>query len=504
VVIEGNKHVDAQKLLAQLQLKPGRPFTEKALALDKARLARIYSENGHPYAEVTAFEELSADGLRETVQFGVQEKQRVRFGPIFLRGNFRTRERVMLSDLRFREGDLFDIRRIEEAEARMRKRQIFNAVRLQLLGIAEQRGVLPVLVNVEERYDDYGAIEFGVGGSTYNLFFGSVAYTNSNLFGFGTALMLKLEAGMKLQAFNGNYRDPRLFGSTLILDVEGFVRNQTTERLGEVFTLGGTGTLAKELLPNLKGSLRYEFRRITHKEDVVRPAGVDEYRQVDVLTQMAAIAPALVYYRRDDPLNPTRGFRVGASLFCATRYLGGTDDFLKFNVNGQAFIPLPKEMTIAFSARYDHALPLGGAVVLPKVERFYAGGDTTIRGFEEDRAWTERVEAPAAPLSGATVIRLRPQGGNIRLLTNLEFQFPIWRESIIFGLPLMGAVFMDNGLVTNSFKAFTWTDFRHSVGVALRIITPVGFSSFEYAWPLDPEIGDPQTGRFHFNFGFVF
>jgi len=147
-------------------LKPNRPFTEKALALDKARLARIYSENGHPYAAVRAFEEMSTDGARSTVQFSVEENKHVRFGPIFLRGNFKTRQRTILSDLKFRQGDTFDIRLIEAAEASMRKRQIFNAVSIQLLGIADEHAELPVIVTVEERYDDHGAIEFGVGGST--------------------------------------------------------------------------------------------------------------------------------------------------------------------------------------------------------------------------------------------------------------------------------------------------------------------------------------------------
>jgi outer membrane protein assembly factor BamA len=100
--------------------------------------------------------------------------------------------------------------------------------------------------------------------------------------------------------------------------------------------------------------------------------------------------------------------------------------------------------------------------------------------------------------------QIRPQGGNIRLLSNVEFQFPIWKESLLFGLPLMGAVFFDNGVVTNSFKQFKWQEFRHGAGLALRIITPVGFSSFEYAFALDPTLGDSKSGRFHFNFGFVF
>ena len=68
----------------------------------------------------------------------------------------------------------------------------------------------------------------------------------------------------------------------------------------------------------------------------------------------------------------------------------------------------------------------------------------------------------------------------------------------------MGALFIDNGFVCNSLETLQAEDFRHGAGLALRIITPVGFSSFEYAWPLDPQIGDPESGRFHFNFGFVF
>jgi len=173
-------------------------------------------------------------------------------------------------------------------------------------------------------------------------------------------------------------------------------------------------------------------------------------------------------------------------------------------VNGQFFLPLPKDMTMAFSMRYDHGIPMGGEVLLPEVERFFAGGDTTIRGFEEDRARTERIEIPLAPFSAGTLYRIRPQGGNIRWLINWELQFPIWKESLIFGLPLMGAVFSDNGVVTNSFQNFNVRDFRHGAGLALRIITPAGFSSFEYAWALDPDVGDPKLGRFHFNFGFIF
>jgi outer membrane protein assembly factor BamA len=165
---------------------------------------------------------------------------------------------------------------------------------------------------------------------------------------------------------------------------------------------------------------------------------------------------------------------------------------------------LPLDITIALGVRYDHGVPLGGAILLPKVERLFAGGDTTIRGFEEDRAFAERIVVPTMPYGGVTMVRVIPRGGNIRLLSNFEIQFPIWKESPLLGFDLMAALFLDNGVVLNSFDHFEWSDFRHSVGHALRIVLPVGFASFEFGFPLDPMLGDPPDGwRFHFNFGFI-
>jgi outer membrane protein insertion porin family len=387
----------------------------------------------------------------------------------------------------------------------MRQRQIFKMVRVQLIGIAEKREVLPVLINVEERYDDYGAIELSVGYSTDNLLLGSVGYTNTNLFGFGTDLGLKVEYGMRIQSGTAFYRDPFLFGSSFSFMTDGFLRHQITDRLGEVSTWGLSTGVSKELWRNLMGSLRFEFRQTTHKEDLIRPPGIDEFRQIDIFTKTSGFVTSLVYDRRDNKLNPSRGFRLGSSIMWATKHLLGSDDFLKLNANGQALIPLVWGTMISLSLRYDHGIPFGGAVTLPKVERFFAGGDTTIRGFEDGRAWTERIEIPMVPYGTTSLYRMRPQGGNIRFLSNVEFQFPILKRIPLLNWPIMGAIFFDNGFVTNSWQGFDISKFRDSVGLAfLRLVSPVGLVSFEYAFPLDPDIGDQKDGRLHFNFGFIF
>ena len=131
-----------------------------------------------------------------------------------------------------------------------------------------------------------------------------------------------------------------------------------------------------------------------------------------------------------------------------------------------------------------------------------AGGDTTVRGYEEDRLKTEIVWSQLAPYDqGPRVFRIKPQGANIRMLMNLEIMFPIWK---VFSMPILGVLFFDAGALTNSWDNIELDDFKTSIGAALRLVTPVGFISLEYAVPFQPTYGTDPTGRTHFNFGFIF
>ncbi|MBW2731644.1 MAG: BamA/TamA family outer membrane protein [Deltaproteobacteria bacterium] len=505
VALEGIRGRDANRVRQQLKLRKGRPFTPALLKEEKARIVRFFAERGFPYAQVSAMESFDEDVQQQVdVRFTVARGEPVRFGGVFLRGNSATKAFVLRRAMAFKPGDIFDISKLERSERNLRKLGIFDSVRLQLLGVRLLRTTIPVLVRVEERYDNYGKIALGGGYSTDNQLFGTVGYTWRNFWGLGASLEAKGEFGVEIQSSNLNIHYPRLWGTEWATDLNFFLRNEITERLGDIFTYGAALTFSRVLLLRIRGFVRYEIRQIETEEPLNRPPGpVNERSTRSVQTRTGAFSAGVIYDHRDQPLTPTRGVRLETSVRGASNYFGGTDDFLTLKVYGQGFIPLPWGITIAMGLRYDHGFPLGGAVVLPKVERFFAGGDTTIRGVEEDRAFAERIESPLSPLGGTSLVKLVPLGGNIRLLTNIELVFPLWKLKLI-GFPLLGAVFLDNGVVLNSLEDSHWEDFRHSLGVAIRLNTWVGFLSLEYAWPLDPELGDPRGGRLHFNFGFIF
>lgn len=138
---------------------------------------------------------------------------------------------------------------------------------------------------------------------------------------------------------------------------------------------------------------------------------------------------------------------------------------------------------------------------MPEVERFFAGGDTTVRGFEEDRLATEIIQPNVGGMSGIGQFRILPAGGNIRMIHNLELQVIL--ANLKF--PIASAIFLDSGFVENSFDGFKFKDLRHSIGLALaRAVLPFGSLSVEYAFPLDPVLGDDPQGRLHVNLGLLF
>jgi hypothetical protein len=72
---------------------------------------------------------------------------------------------------------------------------------------------------------------------------------------------------------------------------------------------------------------------------------------------------------------------------------------------------------------------------VPASERFYAGGDTTVRGFALDRLGTDETLDPQG----------FPQGGNGLLLVNAEVRAPYWKSVGLVGFVDAGNVFKHAG-----------------------------------------------------------
>lgn len=514
-----------------VQLGAGRAYTPAAVEDDLTHVADLYKKSGRPFVNIDpTHSEWNAAHDRVVLRYVITEGPEVRFGPILVRGNFKTRTRTILADLPFRAGDLYDTTKIDAAERNLQTHLIFNSARVTAL-VEEGRSVAPVVVTVQERYlEAYGGITLALGAASDrlpNYVYASASYLWPNVLGFGSQLELRGDYAF-LAAFLSNpvtwgaslrYTDVRAFGPGWRYDLFGFVRNEVTARFGEIFYYGGSTGLTRNFTPSLRGFVRLDFTQSRINVAFVRLLASGDNSAVQDNTLVGKAWLGVAWDRRVgadgtlNPLAPVKGWLVSGAVGYAPPGVNATP-FVVLNTQVIGLLPFKirgTEFTLLGNLRYDHGLPTN-TPALPLVERFYGGGDTTTRGFDTDTLKSEIVRANVSPLAGNTGFRIIPEGGNVRFLNTIEFQFPIARTFL--GLPLQwsGAVFWDVGAITNSLNQLGASDFRHSIGISvLRIVTPVGPLSLEYAYPLTQTLAEERwktapwyshfPGRIHFNWG---
>jgi outer membrane protein insertion porin family len=522
VEFDGPHRKAPQELLRVTRLKPGSYFTQAQAESDSDRIQRFYFEHGYPYAEVATEQERDPHG-RVRVIHKVREGVPVRFGKVALRGNFRTRPWVVFEEMQLEEGDAFTLGRAEAAQRNLRTSGLFSNVRFKYIGLDDSnRDVVNVVLHLQERYDYLLDYALGAGFSSDEREFIEATLGFPHIMGTGARLNARGLFGRQEQAIEGKLLLPRwiqrrVFRLGFLVEATGFYRREDTERFGQLLSFGGSLGAGVEGQPggNWDGwffGVRYNLRQRNRTEELIRiPGAGDDESEAPIKTRTGAIGPQLVIDKRTDergrrnPLSPEAGWRAELSVLFADESLFGDDRFVKIGLKGLHYSKPGRRFLLTNGLRYDHGIPMGGAVVLPEVERFFAGGDTTVRGFEEDRMLTEIVEADLPPLGGIPQFRVLPAGGNIRLIHNLDLQVQVWDQSFLKNLPWASAIFVDTGMITNSLDGLERKQFRNSLGIAFwRLVTPVGSFSFEWAVPLSPQRGDNPRGRLHLNLGFVF
>lgn len=526
----------------------GAPYVPEQLSAGLKRIVQLYATSGHPYATLVprevSPEELGVgpapaspgpDQNQLYVVVEVDEGPAVRFGEILVRGNFRTAEWVIRRDLPFQTGDLYDISKLDQATRNLQNHQIFNSVRVTSVPAALPPGMnpVPILVEVQERYDNWGNVEASVGYATDVGLLASLGYFWGNVFGGGGQIEARGDVALdvirqsasldihspfyRLLGLTIRYVHPHLWSTRLRGELSAFGRKEATPALGEVISVGGRATLTWTPRPALRLFGRFELTTSSLASiDLQRTPTRGDAQQdsVNDATTIGKLTAGVLYDRRTslggakNPLLPAAGSLVAlqwsVSPFFAHRFV---------TVSGQAqhFQPLipGRGLTLIANLRFDWGIPIGEPA-LPAVERFFAGGDQRTRGYDTDRLRTEVIRTGVSPVTGADAYRIVPQGGNVRFLATLELQFPI---GTLGSIPWAGALFVDAGTVFDDPFLFNFRrDVKFSVGISLlRLLTPLGALSFEYAYPITQTVAEQEwkrdpwylhwPGRIHFNWG---
>ena len=186
------------------------------------------------------------------------------------------------------------------------------------------------------------------------------------------------------------------------------------------------------------------------------------------------LIPGISWDRRsaDDPVSPQRGWRLAMELRGASKALLSDADFVRGHVSAKGILPFGSGRLLGRS-ELGYSL-VGGFSDLPPSQRFFAGGDNSVRGYGYH-------ELGPTDASGLVV------GGRNIVTASIEYEHPIVDK-------WSAALFADTG---NAFNGMD-LNLHHAVGVGVRWRSPVGPVRLDLAHPLDKG-ADPF--RIHFSLG---
>ena len=534
VRIEGNDALPASELNSSLSLAPGQPYSTARLALDRDAIELKYANLGYQSVTVETRPGLSADNTHADVVFAVREGPRVFVDHVLIVGNERTKTATIERELRFKAGEPLGLEAISESQRRLAALGLFRRARITQLGRGDETR-RDVLVSIEEA----PLTTLGYGGgfevrsqivrssedptvASERLEFGpraSFEIGRRNLFGTNRSINLFTSASLHPQdptaiVSDGavvsetgrgtpeyravaQFREPRVLGTSADFRVTGTLEQQIRSSFN--FTRRSIAAeLAVRLSKTVSASGGYQIQRTRVFDQNIDPSEQPDIDRLFPKYRLSTFLGSLIGDTRDDPVDPTRGRYFSANGQIAGRAIGSEVGFVKSFFTAQTFSTLPgrRAIVVAGSARlgmahgFYNAGPFG---VLPASERFFAGGDTTVRGFARDQLGvrhnppevTDTLDPGGFPL-----------GGNALLLFNGELRVPL-RSG------LRTVLFTDVGNVYKTVSNFSFAEMRPAVGVGLRYKSPVGPIRFDLGVKV-PRRDDESRTEWFITFGEAF
>ncbi|QMW23671.1 autotransporter assembly complex protein TamA [Sandaracinobacteroides saxicola] len=468
---------DATAARDALALAPGAPADNGTIAAALARLSVALPQRGYPFVE-TAPPALRLDHERRTAMLtlAVNPGPRSRIRDIRLDGPQVLNARHVAGLARFRRGDLYDSRRIDDFRRALIATGLYGLVSVQ----AERAGVnaqgeqmVDLILRVERAPPR--TVALGLGYGTGQGVRAEASWQHRNLFPPEGGLTVRGTVGDREQVAALEYRrrNFRQRDRTLV------ARAAYSDSRFDAFAARGFETsLGLERETNIIWQKPFTYSVAaqvigTSEED--RSLGTPNRRQFYLL----ALPVTVALDRSDDLLDPTRGWRLSTRISPEYSLQNPQKPYVRVQADGSAYLPAER---VVFAGRLRLGTILGASRLdLAPSRRFYAGGGGSVRGFGFQ---------DIGPKSTDNI----PLGGRSLAEASVEARIRVGDFGIV--------PFLDAGQVADEGLPRLDT-LRFGAGIGARYYTQFGPIRIDVATPLKRKPGEPTVG-FYVSIGQAF
>lgn len=330
----------------------------------------------HGYAFVKVVPQVNRDAKTRTINlaFSITEGPHVYVERIDIHGNVRTLDKVIRREFRLVEGDAFNSTKLKRSEQRVKNLGFFKKV-----DVTTQKGSAPdkVVLDVNVQEQSTGEFSVGVGYSTAEGPLANIGIRERNLLGTGDDVRIDTLIAYLTQQADFSFTEPYFLDRNLAAGFDLFAMNNNFQYFAQYnqMSYGGVLRAGYQISEYLRQTLRYTLRSDTIN-NVLK--GASPYIKEEEGTRItSAVGQTLLFDRRDNRLQPTRGYF--ASLSTDIAGLGFNTRYLRTVVQAGYYYPITPNWIVSVTGEAGNIFGFGQPVRLE--DRFFVGGGN-LRGFQ--------------------------------------------------------------------------------------------------------------------------
>ena len=491
VKLAGNLILPESDLFTLVIINGGDLFSRKLITETAQLLTERLGNEGYSFANVNAIPDINREDKTVAITFFVDPGKRVYVRRINFSGNTLTRDEVLRREMRQQEGAWVSTTQIERGKQRLQRTGYFTDVNVEtpaVPGVADQ---VDVTYTVEEAPGGRLSVGFGYSPAQGLIFTTSIV--QDNFLGSGKRIGFEFNNSSVNTRYSVTYADPyfSIHGITLGGDIfyrktDAFNANLANYQTREY---GATAIFGLPVTEDnsVNASLNYTRTELDMRYNTSRSLSkfvAFNGREYNLLK----FSVGFTFDTLNKRILPDKGIQHRINAMVSMPSFGNSLDYYKINYDTKWFKGLYKDFALSLGAKIGYADSYGDTTELPFFENFFAGGPTTVRGYQENTL------GPRDNLN-------RSLGGDTRIIGNAELIVPIpFLKEFKKSVRIM--TFLDAGNVFGA-KGVELRELRYTTGIGAVWISPFGAVKLSGAVPLNEKKTD-DIQNFQFTFGTTF
>ncbi len=542
-------------------MSKGDVFSTAKLRKGLENMRKLYGDFGFiDFVAEPSFDPMPDSGLMD-MSLSVDEGHQFFVRRIDFSGNTTTRDKVIRRQLLIDEGQIFNNRLWELSILRLNQLGYFEPLKAEDAADIKRdtkTNTVDITLKVKERGKNSIQLNGGVSGIAGS--FIGASYSTNNFLGLGETLSLSSQLGTRMRSVQFGFTEPYLFDHAVQTGFTLYIQRYNYNQAQEASILAGTNLISyynslgtQNLLNYIQNGyggtvfvsypLKRSFARLgltygynisnvktlttaaTNYFDYIDFEGVGGPNQLSGI-RTSTVTPSYTYNSINNPINPTGGRELFASIAFSGTELGGNVNTIQPTFDAKYFRPgLKKGHVIGLHLSARLITGFGGRSA-PPFSRYFMGGENDVRGFN---IWTispivylpsdvasvqvYNTDGSLRTQKGVPVTMTVPSyqvtfpGGDTSVVGNFEYRIPIvgpvtlalFADAGIDRLLFPGQLHLNPGRLAQLNEEFPSAGFsgnvvvqagsqqlRTSTGVELQVLMPVVNAPFRVYWAYNP------------------